>query len=575
MKFQPRPDFAIENLVSLDGEWRFALDYEDKWHRAGKLCGEYPHTILVPYVYQCERSGVPEKGRCDYLWYEREFLLGDCPKAERIFLVFGACDYYTEVYLNGRLLGVHTGGYTPFRFEITRLRRKNTLTVYVRDPFERDMPRGKQHLGEKADRCWYLASSGIWQSVYLEGRGEYFLRRAHAIPSIKTRTVSYEAELNGFCEGLELLAECSYHGKTVCRNVYSVPDRIFRFTVDLREEDYVDEVHYWSAEHPNLYDVKFTLLLNGRAVDKVGSYFGMREIEVRNGDILLNNNSLYQRTVLDQGYFAQTLLTPPDDETLKRDIELIKSFGYNGVRMHQKIEDPRFYYYADVLGLYVWGELPSAYGFCEAEQHALVRDFEEFIDRDYNHPSIICWVPLNESWGTRNIRYDVRQQNFARALYYLAKSKDPTRLVTMNDGWEVVGGDFIALHSYEQGERLDRLFHAECREKSAIQRRICLADGVSEEGRPVLLTEFGGFAYAGGEGWGYGRGCESEEELLARLERVMRRLYAHDEIKGFCYTQYSDVFQEINGHVTLERKIKIAPERVRKLIRGEFDEKDD
>ena len=570
----PRMTLARDDFEFLNGVWGFEFDTDDrglkeKWYKDKK----FSKKIVVPYVYQCEKSGINVQDRVEVIWYGREFSASPAPEI-RTVLHFGAVDYHATVWVNGELAGSHAGGYTSFEFDITSyiIRGKNTLIVRAADSFDRFQVRGKQYCPPKIDRCFYEASSGIWQDVWLERTGEYKIDNLRITPSIKDRCVRMELNVNKFAQGLAAQFQISYNGETARTLCINLDSPVSFITADIYEDDFVDEKHYWMPESPNLYDVKAELVLGGKVTDTVYSYFGMREVEVRNGDILLNNQPLYQRLVLHQGYFDGALYTA-SDEQLKADIELIKSYGFNGVRMHQKIEHPRFYYWADKLGLLVWGEMPSCYQFYAGGVSEFFAQTAEFVGRDYNCPSIIMWVPFNESWGVRNVRYDKRQIEFVKGVSALIKAMDPVRLVSGNDGWEIAGSDIIGVHNYYRGgERFtEDLSDAEKYALGTVNNfRQVLCDGESLDGRPILLTEYGGISFASDNGWGYAGAAETQEEYLQRFEDLQKRIYTMPLIKGFCYTQLTDVYQETNGLTDMQRRPKIEKELIKPLILGGF-----
>ncbi|MFQ9873242.1 MAG: glycoside hydrolase family 2 TIM barrel-domain containing protein, partial [Oscillospiraceae bacterium] len=413
----------------------------------------------------------------------------------------------------------------------------------------------------------------IWQTVWLEAKSQLHLESVQITPDIDERCIHLETSLAGcFTESLHLDCQVSLNGRQVAHAVFSLPKSQTRQTLCFPEESALDNLHYWTPESPVLYDIQLTLLQDALALDTVSSYFGMRKIEVRDNMILLNNNVLFQRLCLDQGYWEDTLLTAPDDEALRQDILLAKQAGFNGVRSHQKIEEARFYYWADKLGFLVWGELPSAYEFCTKEEENLYRDLTAMIRRDYNHPSIITWVPLNESWGVRNILTDRRQQDFASSLYYLCKALDPSRLVSTNDGWEMVAScDFYGVHDYapyakdltDNYASLTRLM------ASRASSRLLYAQGQpSCTEKPVLITEYGGISFTDPnhpENWGYNGLVQNEKEFLARYADITRGFCALPYCWGYCYTQLTDVFQEANGLLRMDRTWKVDPQRLREI----------
>lgn len=329
----------------------------------------------------------------------------------------------------------------------------------------------------------------------------------------------------------------------------------------------------WSWEHPELYDLDIVLYHKGIPEDRVRSYFGMREIRIRGGQILLNGEPLYQRLILDQGYWKESGLTPQGDEALLLDIERVQSLGYNGVRKHQKTENERFLYWCDVKGLLVWAEAPSFYQFTENAVKDFCTQWQEIVEQNYNHPSVITWTPLNESWGIMNVGRDKAQQSFTQMVYHLTKCIDPMRPVIVNDGWEHTVSDIITLHDYEEdGSRIAQKY---TQFKEAIlsgdfyhnNYRNAFADGFSYQGQPVIISEFGGIAFEqeGEEGWGYGNKVRSSEEFLKRFSSVTLAVKQLPYVCGYCYTQLTDVQQEINGLLTEERDFKVEPEKIREI----------
>ncbi|MGI6562115.1 MAG: glycoside hydrolase family 2 protein [Clostridia bacterium] len=568
----PRPDFERSLWMNLNGAWDFCFDDEDRGEKEGwyKKPVVFDKKITVPFCYQSEMSMVHDTNMHEIMWYRRTITLPEAFRGKRILLHFGAVDYEAKVWVNGQLVCVHRGGYVPFKVDITEFvkKKENILTVKVTDRFECVQPRGKQYWKEKPDRCWYIPTSGIWQTVWLEAVGEVFIDRVKFTPDIDRKDVKTEIYLDRFPYEADLEIEVSYKGKPVNRSVHRLKGRISAVTLDIREEDNIDEIHHWTPDRPNLYDVNLKLWKDGILLDEVKSYFGMRKISVQGDMILLNNRVYYQRLILDQGYWKESLLTPPSDEAIRKDIEYTKRMGFNGARKHQKIEDPRYYYWADKLGLLVWGEVPSAYDFNDEEVDNLLYETKEFIKRDYNHPCIVTWVPLNESWGVRNIYSDQRQQEFAIALYFTIRSLDQTRLISTNDGWEQIYGDICAVHDYmASGEGF--LVKYEDRDailsKSAGSRMI-YCEGEEYDGQPVLITEYGGIAMeTEEEGWGYNGKVKDEKEFLRRYESITKAIMNTPYIRGYCYTQLTDVFQEINGLLTMDRRFKVNPEEIRRI----------
>lgn len=575
----PRPDFFRENWQVLDGTWDFAFDDDD--HGLLERWQDNPDclttTIQVPFCYQSIRSGIADKQYHPVMWYHREFHLNQkLMNQRRILLHFGAVDYSCCVWLNGMQIGNHHGGYTPFLFDITpyvHKADKNTLVLRVEDRRDAVQPRGKQYWEDGLAGCWYTPVSGIWQSVYLEGVGRTAIKNIFVTPDIDHYCVKIAVELD--CTpniGLSLTCQINHDGRLVRRIVSSIPFKRYELTIDMRDSNRVDSLRLWSPSHPDLYDLVIQILDKDILIDEVYSYFGLRKISIKDGRILLNNQLFYQRLILDQGYWPDSLLTPPDNAAIEKDVRLIRSLGFNGVRMHQKIEDPRFYYWCDRLGVLCWGELPAAYEYSPEMVTNLSNTLSEFIQRDYNHPSIICWVPLNESWGVREIYANSQQQQLSVMLYYLCKALDPIRLVSSNDGWEQTITDIIALHDYsETAEKI--IIHFENpydKERQGLAAsRMSFAEGyMPDPNAAMMLTEYGGIAMRNGdqqeilenmETWGYHGKVDSPEAYVSRYRELTDAIRSLPNCSGYCYTQLNDVMQEVNGLVTPDRTPKIDP----------------
>lgn len=580
MSIFPRPDFERKNWMSLNGEWAFEFEEareveETEWMKTGR----FSMKIQVPFVYQSRASQIADTSMHDVVWYRRAFDLPEKMTSKTIFLKFGAVDYEAHVWVNGNYLGTHQGGYTPFAFDITgSVREKeNTLVVKAIDRPDVTQPRGKQYWKQQTDRCWYVPSTGIWQSVWLEAVEERPIDSIRLTPDIDTNTVRADIKVERCLPGDEVELIISYQGQSV-KKVRTDLDGVRTTVVTaLLPEDFIDECHYWTPEHPNLYDVEARLWHDGHLSDTVYTYFGMRKISILDGRIMLNNAPYYMKLVLDQGYWEESILTPPDDEALRRDIELTKKYGFNGARKHQKIEDPRYYYWADQLGLLVWGELPSTYDFSADSMKNLTRDFMEFMDRDHNHPSIVVWVPLNESWGVRKILNDVRQVHFGETLYHLAKSYDGSRLVSTNDGWEIVKTDIIGIHDYHaDGSYFEKTYSEKELQQpekiNSVGRRVFSEKYHYEDMDTVfMISEYGGIAMetsVDDVNWGYGKAEAGKDALLNRYRDVTEAIMKNKMICGFCYTQLTDVYQEVNGIMDMNHVPKIEPEELHKINSG-------
>ncbi len=582
----PRPDFRRDTFENLNGVWQFAFDDADEglsahWYMPGH---DFARRIEVPFAYQTKLSGIgPTDEIHPILWYRRMFNVPETMAGKRIFLRFGAVDFEARVYVNGELAGMHRSGYTPFCFDITPLLREgeNDLCLRVEDRPDCVQPRGKQYWERGLMGCWYTPVSGIWQTVYLEAVGETAVKSAHITPDFDRHLCTVDLELDRMPEeALDVEVALSFEGKPVRSIRTETAAKRISLPIDLIVRGSLEPMRVWTPERPKLYDADIYLRRGNEVIDHVRTYFGMRKIEVRDGKVYLNNCPLYQRLILDQGYWPDSLITPPSDEAIQQDIRLTLALGYNGARKHQKLEDPRYYYWADKLGLLVWGEIPSPYEFCADTVSNLYETLSGFIDRDFNHPSIIAWVPLNESWGVRQIYTDKRQQALARLLYQTAKALDGTRLVSVNDGWEQVETDICALHDYAaDGAALSAHFASrEEVERHACDWRPCYAQDVTPTGKEAfLVTEYGGIAFstiglqgdAGGmETWGYHDKVTDPEAFFARFRSVTDAIRRIPYCQGYCYTQLTDVMQEVNGLLTPDRRPKIDVERFAALNRN-------
>ncbi|ACT00283.1 glycoside hydrolase family 2 sugar binding [Paenibacillus sp. JDR-2] len=574
----PRPQFKRMDWLSLNGEWDF--EYDDKnvgmkegWYKSHS----FSRKINVPFCYQSELSGIGETAFHDIVWYRRAFELSESWKDRRLMLHFGAVDYSASVWVNGVLVAKHEGGHTPFSADIGLALREGENEIVVRaEDYSRDvtLPRGKQYWKEKSEIIFYTRTTGIWQSVWLEALPSVSLQRVKFDPDIDRNEIriQYFAEgLNEAAGKVTLNTRITFGEELAAEEEHQLTHSILTRTIALHDYNDHGLGRWWSPERPNLYDVEFTIKVDGEPVDQVTSYFGMRKISVENGKLCLNNRPYYMRLVLDQGYFPEGIMTAPSFEALKRDVELTKAMGFNGTRKHQKIEDPLFLHLCDKLGLLVWGEMANAYAYSEQYVERMTQEWQEAIRRDYNHPCIVVWVPINESWGVPNILIDEQQQHHAMTIYHLTKSLDASRPVISNDGWEHVKSDLYTVHDYEwrEGVLLDRYSTVEGA-TDAPQKREMHVGGYAYAGEPVLVTEFGGISFQRGEweGWGYS-GADSEEDLEKRLRAVFSALQRSPLVQGFCYTQITDVEQEINGLLTYDRKPKLPLETIRSIVLGQ------
>lgn len=574
----PRPQFERASWLNLNGEWEFAYDdtnagCENRWYEGQN----FDRKIQVPFCYQSELSGINEQAFHDIVWYRKNVELPSEYTGKRIILHFGAVDYEAKVWVNGHLVASHEGGHTPFQADVTAALQASGMNIIVvrAQDYSKDvtLPRGKQYWKEKSEQVFYTRTTGIWQTVWIEAVNAAHVERVRLTPDIDANKIHIRSYIKGteLYNGLRLSIKVSFEGELIAEDVIRVMAQEEEVSIKLHDFNDHGLGRWWSPEKPHLYDVEFKLLDGEEELDQVKSYFGMRKISIEDGVICLNNRPYYMKLILDQGYFPGGVLTAPNDEMLRKDVELTKQMGFNGARKHQKIEDPRYLYWCDKLGLLVWGEMANAYQFSEQYVSRITKEWQEAVHRDYNHPCIVVWVPLNESWGTPNILIDKRQQHHASTLYYLTKSLDDTRPVISNDGWEHVKSDIYTVHDYECREEVlaGRYATPELSVKSDPQGRKIMIPGFSYQGEPVQLSEFGGISYiqGSGEGWGYSS-AKDDQDFLNRLTAVMRPIIAAGGLQGYCYTQLTDVEQEKNGLLSFERVPKLPIEIYRQIVSG-------
>lgn len=565
----PRPQFVRDLWMSLNGEWDFSFE-----------SSEFDLKIQVPYAYQSRLSGIGSDRICDVVWYRKNFTLPEEMSGKKILLHFGAVDYLCKVWVNGQYMTSHEGGHIGFETEITGALKEgeNTVTVMAQDRMaDLEMPRGKQFWERESAGIFYTRTTGIWQSVWLEAVEEGYLDHVYITPDFDHMKAEFQYEIKGAKRAC-LKTQVSFEGCELAAVTVDAEREEGSFSI-LLDQQILSKWNFqedmaWSPENPRLFDVTYTLLLDGKAVDKVTSYFGMRKISVENGRLLLNNRPYYQKLLLDQGYWRDSLLTAPADEDFVKDIELAKAMGFNGVRKHQKIEDPRFLYHADKMGFLVWGEIAAAYVYSRKYVKRITTEWMDEILRDYNHPCIVAWTPLNESWGVPNIKDNIEQQSHSAAMIYLTKSLDATRPVISNDGWEHTCTDLLTIHDYEwRRDVLEKRYSSlENILQSCPSGRPPFANGWEYKGQPILVTEFGGISYQKGEkeGWGYSNAV-SDDDFARRYNDVISPLLDSPCVQGFCYTELTDVEQEINGLLTYDREPKIPVEVIKKINEGEWD----
>jgi beta-galactosidase/beta-glucuronidase len=590
----PRPDYKREYFIPLDGKWDFAFGDTAKNGRTDTIRTSYScdnkyslnycdikniinsskQQINVPFVCQSEMSGVLTEEKHEFLIYKREIYFEDIDHNKRYLLNFGASDYFTVVFVNGNMAGTHSGGYSSFVFDITKLIKEemNEICVCVFDEFENaSNPRGKQKWTSQEEfGCFYKPYSGIWQSVWVDITGREYITNLRLTPDCDSKCVNTDISITGFENSL-LEINIMFEGSMIKSETIVINSVNVSKSINI-ESSLFPWIGYgsWSPESPLLYDIELSLISNGDVIDKVTSYFGMRKIETRDGYILLNGVPVYLKMLLNQGYYPKGYITPADFKIFEEDVKLIKSMGFNGVRIHEKIENPLFLYECDRQGLLVWEELPSAYRYDMDSIQNLTREWIEIIRRDYNHPSIMTWVTMNESWGVSALRSNQAQQSFVRSLYFLTKSMDATRLVIGNDGWEHTETDIVTIHDYSpKGDDIVNNYAGlEYLQNSMIgplHPRFVFADGFTYKGQPVIMSEFCGIAIEGTNGWGYDGKVKNCEEFALKIENLVTAIKSIPSFKGYCVTQFTDVEDEHNGILDFERNPKISVEQMERI----------
>jgi hypothetical protein len=581
----PSPQRQRAGWLDLTGTWGFAYDDGNTgqsrgWHDNAE---PFDRTIEVPFPPESQLSGIHDPSYHPWVWYRRTFRTSDVggyTRGRRLLLNFGAVDYSARVWVNGRLVDRHDGGHSSFTIDITdALVADDEQVIVVRaedQPLDLTQPRGKQFWEERPARIWYHRTTGIWQPVWVESVGETYISNIAWTPDPRRGRLALAVRLNREPDRpLQMRLRLQIHGEVLADDKYLVRNQETEREMRL-ESDYgglVGRRLLWTPSNPNLVDAEVVLEDDsGNILDSMASYVGLRSVEAVDGLYLINGRPKYLRLVLAQNYWPESHLAAPSEEAIRREVALIKSLGFDGVRIHQKVEDERFLYWCDRLGVLVWAEMANAYEFTENAVDRFTREWIDVVRRQYSHPSIITWVPFNESWGVPDLPGDEAQRNFVRGIYHLTKAIDRTRPVIGNDGWEQVAGDIWGVHDYAlDGAALrDRWGTAES-VAQALQGRPqhhrAVLDDVPRGDRPVILSEFGGISYEAvpGKPWfGYGS-VRSDDELLNKYEELVSAVLDSPALAGFCYTQLTDTEQEANGLLRADRTPKLDPEIVRAI----------
>ncbi len=563
----PKPQFERENWVNLNGQWTYTFDFGKSGSEKGfKDSKGFNDKITVPFCPESELSGVGHKDFIEMMWYQKNICIPREWKDKKVILHFGAVDYIAEIFIDGKYVGRHFGGSSSFDYDISDYllpEGKHSLVVHVSDDTRHGkQPGGKQSFLFKSVKCHYTRTTGIWQTVWLEAVSEFSLMSCRILPDLDGNKFLFIPLFRGLKRNLSMRIAVKDGDEIAANGEFSAQNGV---PVQLT----VSNPKSWSPESPFLYDILFEVIDDGKVVDSVKSYAGMRKIHVEGDTLYLNNKPYYLRLVLDQGFYPDGIWTAPSDAALKKDIELSMDAGFNGARLHQKVFEERFHYWADKLGYLTWGEFPS-WG-TDAKDPVAARNFitewAEVVVRDLNHPSIIVWTPLNE---TLDIGDGVQHSRFHADLYDITKSLDPTRPVNEASGYVHVKTDLWTVHNYGQNPEKLKTQLTPDREKGVW--RNYPEKEVKYQGQPYFVDEFGGIKWVVGVAfaentWGYGDAPKSIEEVYSRLEAQVNVLLSFEHIKGYCYTQLTDVEQEQNGIYNYDRSEKFDMKKINKILR--------
>lgn len=576
----PRPQLQRERWRSLDGVWQFAHDDDRRWRAPGEVV--FDRTIRVPYPPESARSGIADPSFHPTCWYRTTVTLATEERAGSVLVHFGAVDYEAEVWANGQRVAEHRGGHTPFTADVTaEIAAGGELELVVRvtdDPHDLAQPRGKQDWLAQPHEIWYPRTTGIWQTVWLEPVPRQRIQHVAWTPYLENWEVGVAIELAGAVEPeLAVRIVLRHGGQVIVDDRYALHGRELLRRIAFADPGIDDHRNQllWSPSHPTLIEAELELWRGDERLDAVWSYTALRSVGVQGNRFMLNGRPFFLKMVLDQGYWPDTLMAPPDVEALRADVLLALALGFNGARKHQKIEDPRWYFFCDLYGLVVWVEMPSPYRFTPAAVRRLVAEWTEVVLRDRSHPCVVAWVPLNESWGVPDLATNPAHRDYVRSLYHLTKTLDPSRPVVGNDGWEHVATDLITIHDYASNPAVLRERYATPESVALVLERQqpggrpLVVSGFTPGPQPIVLSEFGGIALLEDRapGWGYSR-AEDAADLATSYAALLRALHACRGLAGFCYTQLTDTFQERNGLATAARVPKVDAAQLALATRG-------
>jgi beta-galactosidase/beta-glucuronidase len=576
----PRPQFVRDRWLCLNGEWEFEIDSGDTGLERGLLKRPLTKRITVPFCPESSLSGIGHTDFMRAVWYRRSVTIPEEWRSDRLLLHFGAVDYDATLWVNGTEVGRHRGGFTPFTFDITDVAEAGVeaeLVVRARDATSPPQPLGKQSSEYANHGCHYTRTTGIWQTVWMEPVPETALQRPRITPDAAQHCFHLEQRITNSRSGCRVRATLSNESGELVTEETPAHGMAARLTLQVPE----DHVRHWEPGDPHCYDLTLELLdTDGAVIDRATSYAGLRDVSIEGKAIRINGKTVFQRLVLDQGYYPDGIMTAPSDEALRRDIELSMEAGFNGARLHQKVFEERFLYHADRLGYLVWGEFADwgAGGQGPKEDHqqptpSFITEWLEVLERDYSHPSIIGWCPLNETWQPATDRVRVLD-DVTRGMYLATKAMDGTRPVLDTSGYahRVAEADVYDCHDYDQNLESFAARHAGLAEDRPYLNGDECGETISIPygGQPYFVSEFGGIwwnleAAEDEDSWGYGERPKTIEEFYARFEALCGVLLDHPHMFGYCYTQLTDVFQEQNGIFAFDRNAKFDLDRIRAI----------
>lgn len=555
----PNPQFMRSHWQNLNGEWDFGFKkvpacfkFSQDEMRALKYYrdAQYPYKINVPFCMESELSGIGNTDFANLVWYRKKLDI-DKKCDERVFLHIGAADYLTTVLINGKTAGRHKGGYTSFSFDITDLivSGENEIFILCEDDVKNQLVcRGKQSERKKSHGCDYTRTTGIWQTVYLEYTPQEYIKTFKIYPDARNCSITLDGDFTGTAD-----FECTvfYNGKTVggvkCEKISG--NRLFNIPLA--------EKHLWEVGNGRLYDLELKF-----GSDTVKSYFGLRDIRLDGFKFLINEKSVFQRLVLDQGFYKDGIYTAKDEAEFVKDIALSLALGFNGARLHQKVFEPRFLYHCDKMGYLVWGEYPN-WGLdysSDAALAAFLPEWAEAVERDFNHPSIVGWCPFNETWDYRGRR---QKNELLSIVYDYTKTVDKTRPCIDTSGNFHVKTDIYDVHDYNYDPVLFKKNFDRLVTDNELYEHVLVdnPDRQKYEGQPVFVSEYGGIKWQSDKSiksWGYGENVKTPEEFAKRYCGLTDALISNEKMFGFCYTQLYDIEQEQNGLYTYDREKKFA-----------------